>query len=391
MADKGAMVRLVLNSLNTGRFVTYAQQSVWEYFKLRPYGSLTIVGLLCWHNADSFCLSNDNHDNLLNNFEQLKKIIEHPQKIRNHKFYPERSRRAEIRNQYFPAPLVSVIIPSYNHAPFLRTCIGSVCTHDYPAFEVIVIDDGSTDNSRKILEDLRYEFDFQLIFQENQGLGCTINRGITEFSSGKYITICASDDTWLPGKLRKQVQFLEDNPGIHMVYGKSEIIDFDGNILEKQTSELNRELKGGNIFREIIMLDFHPPVNYMYRADIFKESGLFETKGCAEDFDMNLRISAKYPIGYIDEFLATYRRGANSNYGDNPLHIVRSHRHSIDKFRDSRWYAKAVTRWHYRNFIWFAYRKGYKLFALKSMVCSIGYCFRMRYIKGIRNLVFRWI
>jgi alpha-1,3-rhamnosyltransferase len=287
-------------------------------------------------------------------------------------------------------PSVSVIIPSYNHAPFLRCCIESVCTQDYPSFEVIVIDDGSTDNSREILEILNQQFHFQLIFQENQGLSRTINRGITEFTKGKYMTICASDDTWLPGKLRKQVHFLEEHPGIPMVYGKSEIMDIDGNLLEKQTEELNRGLQGGHIFREIILLDFHPPVNYMYRADVFNETGLFETNGCAEDFDMNLRISARYPIGYLDEFLATYRRGPNSNYGNNPLHIVRSHRYSMDKFRNSPFYREAVVRWHYRNFIWFAYRKDYKLFALKSMFPAIGFCFRKSYIKGIRNLLFRW-
>jgi alpha-1,3-rhamnosyltransferase len=287
-------------------------------------------------------------------------------------------------------PLVSVIIPSYNHERFITACIKSVFEQDYPCFEVIVIDDGSTDRSREILGELKQQFDFQLIFQENQGLSCTINRGITEYSKGKYITVCASDDYWLPGKLEKQVKFLEENPVVPLVYGKSKIIDTNSNCLEHQTILLNQGLKGGKIFKEIIFQDFHLPVNYMYRTEIFKDIGLFDTRVWAEDFDMNLRISAKYPFGYLDDYLACYRRGSNSSSSDEPWKIVRSHRCSIEKFRDSPWYGEALRRWHYRNFIWFAYRKGYKLFALKSMFYSLKFAGKKSYLKGIRDIVFKW-
>jgi alpha-1,3-rhamnosyltransferase len=287
-------------------------------------------------------------------------------------------------------PLVSVIIPSYNHSAFVTKCVESVCTQEYPNKEIIVIDDGSTDNSLRILEQMKRIYDFHLIPQKNVGLSATLNRGITEFAGGKYFTICSSDDYWLPGKIAKQVEYLEDHPDIPMVFSKSKIIDFDGNFLEDQTFSINRGLKGGMIFKEVILQEFHLPVNYMFRSEIFDKVGLFDEKAWAEDFDMNLRISIKYPIGFIDEFLACYRRGQNSNSVSQPKKIIYSHRYSIDKFKSSSLYTEAVRQWHFRNFIWFACRKDSKWFALKSMILSIRSFTDRRFIKGLRDLFLRW-
>jgi alpha-1,3-rhamnosyltransferase len=287
-------------------------------------------------------------------------------------------------------PLVSVIIPSYNHEAFIATCIRSVFSQDYLNFEVIVIDDGSTDNSREILAKLHQEYDFKLILQENHGLSFTLNRGIQGYSKGKYITLCSSDDFWLEGKLNKQVKFLEENHHIPMVFGKSKIIDFNGNYLEDQTIALNHGLKGGYIFKEIFLQDFHPPVNYMYRSDIFNIIGLFDPEAWAEDFDMNLRIACKFPIGYLDEFIYCYRRGENSSSTHQPYKIINSHRYSIEKYATSKYYSEAVKRWHYRNFIWYSSRKKTKLFALKSMILSLSLLFHQPFQKGIRDLLLRW-
>ena len=175
-----------------------------------------------------------------------------------------------------------------------------------------------------------------------------------------------------------------------MVFGKSKIIDFKGSFLKEQTKLLNNGLKGGKIFKEIILQEFHPPVNYMYRSVIFKEIGLFDEDAWAEDFDMNLRIAIKYPIGFIDDFLACYRRGENSNSTTRPYRIINSHKYSIDKFRRTEYYTEAILRWHYRNFLWYACRKKSKLFAIKSMFLSIRFITDEIFVKGIRDLLLRW-
>jgi GT2 family glycosyltransferase len=237
---------------------------------------------------------------------------------------------------------------------------------------------------------LKLKYNFKLFFQENRGVSYTLNLGIKDYANGEYITFCASDDYWLPDKIVRQVKFLEENPDIPMVFGKSKIIDFKGSFLEEQTTLLNKGLKGGKIFKEIIFQEFHPPVNYMYRSVIFKEIGFFDEDAWAEDFDMNLRIANKYPIGFIDYFLACYRRGMNSNSSSLPYRIINSHIYSINKFRRSEYYTQAILRWHYRNFLWFACRKNSKLFAIKSMFQSISFLTDKMFIKGIRDLLMRW-
>jgi alpha-1,3-rhamnosyltransferase len=286
-------------------------------------------------------------------------------------------------------PLVSVIVPSYNHAPFLKECLTSVFAQDYPATEVIVVDDGSTDNSGEVLRELNRKFEFTLELREHHGLSNTVNYAITEYAKGKYITITASDDNWLPGKLTKQVRFMEENTQFPMTFGKSKVIDVEGNYLEHQTATLNSGLKGGMIFREIFLMDFHPPVNYIYRAEVLRSLGLFDERSWVADFDMNLRMAEKYPIGFMDEFLDCYRRGFNSSSWNDPVKIICSHRYSIDKFRASPWYREAVTRWHYRRFVWLAHRNGFKRKAFQSMLASVKYCFRKTYVKAVRNLIFR--
>ncbi len=113
--------------------------------------------------------------------------------------------------EFISQPLVSIIVPSYNHARYINQCIESIYQQTYQYFELIVIDDGSKDNSKEVLIDLHNKYEFTLVFQENQGVAYTLNRGIKEFAIGKYITFCASDDYWVIDKLEKQVVFMENN------------------------------------------------------------------------------------------------------------------------------------------------------------------------------------
>ena len=118
-------------------------------------------------------------------------------------------------------PLVSIIVPSYNHARYVTQCIDSIMQQTYKNFELIVIDDGSKDNSKEVLTTLQAKYKFTLVFQDNHGVAYTLNRGIKEFAKGKYLTFCASDDYWTLDKLQKQVQFMENNQFYPMCYGKT--------------------------------------------------------------------------------------------------------------------------------------------------------------------------
>jgi GT2 family glycosyltransferase len=128
----------------------------------------------------------------------------------------------------------------------------------------------------------------------------------------------------------------------------------------------------------------------MYRLELFDKVGFFDPNAWAEDFDMNLRIAERYKLGYIDDFLACYRRGGNSNSSKRSYKISQSHRYSIEKFCLSPYYKEAITRWHLRTFLWHAGQKNMKLVALSSLTRCFNLPINKTFIKGIRDLFLIW-
>ena len=112
--------------------------------------------------------------------------------------------KMEEKSKIENAPLVSVIIPTYNRAEIIEEAVDSVLAQDYKDFELIVVDDGSTDNTSEVLA--TYGDDIRVLYQENKGVSAARNRGISE-AAGKLIAFLDSDDLWMPQKLTTQVEF----------------------------------------------------------------------------------------------------------------------------------------------------------------------------------------
>lgn len=288
------------------------------------------------------------------------------------------------------SPLVSVVVPSYNHERFIEQCIDSIFAQTFNDFELIVIDDGSSDGSRDVLNGLKNKYDFTLVVQENMGISRTLNKGIQEYALGKYFTFCASDDYWLPDKLEKQVSFMEQHPDIPMCYGKAYAVDEESNVIQKLTVAINQNLKGGYIFKDIILINFHLPVNYLFRKNIYYEVGLYRDDIFTEDFYMNLRISNKYQIGYIDDFLFCYR--TNQNFQSKPPTIKTSisHAECINEYKWSEYYKEAMLKWHFRNFVMYSAFRKHKSLALKGMIQSVNFILNRSYLRSIVRLLFSW-
>ena len=106
-------------------------------------------------------------------------------------------------------PLVSVVIPTYNRAWVIKEAVDSVLAQDYKDFELIIVDDGSTDNTSDVLAS--YGEDVRVLFQENRGVSAARNRGVAE-ASGHFVAFLDSDDLWLPKKLSIQVEFFSKTP-----------------------------------------------------------------------------------------------------------------------------------------------------------------------------------
>ena len=200
-------------------------------------------------------------------------------------------------------PLVSVIIPTYNRGWILKEAIDSVLAQDFTDFELIIIDDGSTDNTQDILSS--YKKDIVVLMQENKGVSSARNRGIVS-ASGQFIAFLDSDDFWLSQKLSTQVDFFNANPDA-LICQTEEI--WIRNSIRVNPKKRHKKLPG-DIFEHSLYLCLVSPSAVMIRRGLFEKTGMFdESLPACEDYDMWLRISCRYPVYLIDTPLIIKRGG----------------------------------------------------------------------------------
>jgi len=213
-----------------------------------------------------------------------------------------------MEQKHIDQPLVSAIVPSYNHEAYIEECILSIVNQTYKNIELIVIDDGSKDNSREILERLQKQYGFVLVFQENQGVSKTLNRAVRQYAHGKYITGSASDDFLMPDKIEKQVKFLEENPDVDMLFGKVHIVDEKSQIISgleifKPFDEPVKQIS----FELLIENNRIPAPTMIMRRDIWEKCGGYNENTIIEDFDLWLKIAYIGKIIYLNDYFAYYR------------------------------------------------------------------------------------
>ncbi len=210
-------------------------------------------------------------------------------------------------------PLVSVIIPTYNHARYVIQAIESVLNQTYPNIEILVIDDGSIDHTATVLKPYLRKINY--IYKKNGGTSSALNRGIKE-SNGKYICWLSADDMFEPEKTAKQVAQMESNDLLGFCYSSFTIVDAVGKpgdeihsfYFENQRDMVLKLMEGCFINGSTVML----------RKSTLEKIGDFdETLPTAHDYEMWFRILRNYSCGFIDEQLLKYRwHGENmSLYG----------------------------------------------------------------------------
>jgi glycosyltransferase involved in cell wall biosynthesis/SAM-dependent methyltransferase len=198
--------------------------------------------------------------------------------------------------------LVSVIIPSYNHAHYLGQAIGSVLSQSYRNFEIIVVDDGSTDETSEVAS--RYER-VRLFQQENQGLAGARNRGLGE-AKGEYVVFLDADDKLLPGALEAGLRCFEAHPECAFVSGTSRPIAEDGALLSQRSDTV---VEGDHYLKLLRHNYIGMHATVMYRRPVFDDVGGFDvTLRACEDYDHYLRVARRYPVQRHDELVAEYRQ-----------------------------------------------------------------------------------
>jgi glycosyltransferase involved in cell wall biosynthesis len=202
-------------------------------------------------------------------------------------------------------PTVSVVIPTYNRADYILEAIESVMSQTYRDFEIVVVDDGSTDDTRQVLADMVAAGTIQYVYQENRSKSAARNHGI-RLAKGKYIAFLDSDDLFAPTKLEKQVAFLERHPEIGFVHSWYSKFDDDGNQLGvRDTSKYT-----GWVYPEILLswsVLMAVPCMLVSREVLSEVGGFDETQKWGEDLDLWRRITRIYPIDLIPEALTLVR------------------------------------------------------------------------------------
>lgn len=279
-------------------------------------------------------------------------------------------------------PLVSVIIPCYNNdnEQFLRECFDSVVHQTYSPIQMIVIDDGSTNGASTLLEKLQKEYNFILEKQINRGISGALNTGITKHARGKYIAMLGSDDYWASNKIELQVQFME-SANDNVVASCTRGYYIFENDPSKPTPRLTRLLKPRELqFENLLMRNCIMVISVMIRQDIFNELGLFDENSAIEDWDMWLRITDKYEMGFVPEPLVYYRRHSNnmSNYFDKGYDSMK---YIINKWKGRKGQKQSLNQIELAGINNFArYRKAK---ALKIAITNVQCADRRLYWRGI--------
>lgn len=203
-------------------------------------------------------------------------------------------------------PRVSVVIPVYNGEKYISDAIESVFNQTYKNIEVIVVDDGSTDNTAERIK--LYLSRVKYLYQDNAGVANARNRGIQN-SQGEFIAFLDHDDIWLPEKIERQVDYFLKNTQSKFVHTPVKYINHLGEIIEPSgywgKLEFNREVKNvKEIFMHFAMLQS----TMMIKKEIFDEIGLWnEAFTHCDGYNLCLRIALKYTLRFINEPLTLYR------------------------------------------------------------------------------------
>jgi glycosyltransferase involved in cell wall biosynthesis len=210
-------------------------------------------------------------------------------------------------------PLVSVVIPVYNAEKYIADTLRSVLAQSVTNIDVIVVDDGSTDNSRTIIEKFTHDARIRYIQQRNQGVSAARNTGYRN-AEGKFIAFLDSDDIWFENNLELKLQKFKSGD-----YG---LVHSDCELIDGHSMRNNNFLKGkeGMILNDLLSWNgtqIPGPSSVLIKREVLDNVGLFDSKiSTSADFDLFIRIAAKFNVGRVSEVTWQYRIHDNNMHGN---------------------------------------------------------------------------
>lgn len=222
-------------------------------------------------------------------------------------------------------PLISVIVPMYNHELFIEQCLDSIRLDGWPCLELIIMDDGSIDKSfdlAKVWAE-KYGAFFRRVSlerQKNSGVVRTLNT-LIERSTGEFIILLASDDYLLPGSIAARYEYLAVNQDKMAVFCDALGVESDGQIIfksiiaEKYFADISKLESSGGLAKELIFRWCVPGPVFMARRQVYEDFGLYDDRYFVEDRYFYLRLLSANKLGFLNKVVAGYRVHTNSSTG----------------------------------------------------------------------------
>jgi glycosyltransferase involved in cell wall biosynthesis len=276
-------------------------------------------------------------------------------------------------------PLISILIPLYNHERFIFQCLDSIINDPYPSKEIIILNDGSTDNSMEAVQKWQIKnkdklsgLSFTLKTRGNMGICKTLNE-LVSMAQGEYVALLASDDFLLPGGIQARADYLREHPDKLAVFADCTVVDNEGNTTHKSGIEDLFRGRKRYILDETLRayeLVFHwcvPGPVFMARREAYQKVGLYDETLLVEDWDYYLRLVSHNALGFVDYAVASYRRH-NTN-------MVKT----ISKMDLIDWPLDTISK----NIGRFTGIKRFALMVVKIRKIGEKHCFNGKFITGI--------
>jgi alpha-1,3-rhamnosyltransferase len=279
-------------------------------------------------------------------------------------------------------PWVSVIISSFNHAPYVEESILSVLKQSYPKIELLVVDDGSSDDSVARIQALRDTHGFDFHIQPNKGLSRTLNETIAR-ARGSLIAPFGSDDIMFPDRIATQVAYMQDKPEVGICAGDIQMIDAAGNPKGASRCLPSRRLDFDDIF--LNRKPGAPAPTLLFRREALEQVGGFDPEIRLEDLMIELKITrAGYFIDILDKLLALYRVHGENTY-KNYRFMVENVLRTYARFSDHPDYARVCA--NFRNSMLLKCARQDKALARELLAGLPWTAWNMKTLRGLWRLL----
>jgi glycosyltransferase involved in cell wall biosynthesis len=220
-------------------------------------------------------------------------------------------------------PKVSIVMPVLNGERYIAEAIRSILAQTYDNYELIVVDDGSTDATREVVHSFLGKLTLKYHHRPvPQGIAPSMTDGVIH-SSGELISFLDHDDAWFPTFLETQVAYLQKYPDVAMVHSDFQTIDSDGNVIEQSVAASRRRVRpSGYVFPQLFLDSFIVGNSVMIRRECFDRLGMFDQSLRWGDYHMWMRIARYYKVDYVPKVLTQYRQHSTQSTRSTPVQWI---------------------------------------------------------------------